>query len=88
MLENGPELLRVDGHDDPLAPVQVGERLQLLDDVDPRRQWGRDHGTDSGRVVGRGADRHEHQGRGTVQGHARHGTAHLRRPSSSRLIGG
>ena len=46
---------------------------ELLDDVGARSQRA-GHRAGPGRVVRRRADRHEHQGRSAVQGHARHAT--------------
>ena len=75
VLEHGGHLVVGDRHDDSLTPVQVGQGLESVDDVGPGSQRPGDHGAGARhRVDPDRTDRHEHEGRGAVQGHARHAT--------------
>jgi hypothetical protein len=76
VLEDEGELLGGDRDDDPLPAVQVGQGLELLDDVGAGRGLVRPDQTRAGRLshardrVTGSLDGHEQERGGTVQGHA------------------
>ncbi len=74
MVEDGIELVRGHRYDDALTAVKVGERLQLVHHIGAGDERGGHDGTGAGRGIRCRADRHEHQGGGAVQGHARNAT--------------